>query len=209
MGKIVTRDEVKLVIDPEGRVDSRFDPRLDLLIAGAEDAVSRFCRQKFWPEPDLVQGSDTAAPVTKAFTVSLRPRRSGTVLVRVPALRVVTSMTLGGGVVTDYRLLQRDAGVPVSRVRIALGAIGGGYSTTYSWGDDQLLITGRWGWLTAPPAVKDAVLFLCGRAFQEQKALFSDGVQTADGIYQYFREIPSTVQFRLKPLRIPNVAVMG
>jgi hypothetical protein len=204
MGRIVTRDEVKLAIDPEGRVDERFDVRLDTLIAGAEDAVARWCRQKFWPEPALVNGDDIAAPVTKTFTVS-RPRRRTHTLVRVPALRVAAGLSLAGAPVTRYALVQRDADVPCSRVRVDMADVFVGRT----WGDDVLAITGRWGWLTPPPAVKSAVIFLCGRAFQEQKALFSDTVATADGMYQYIREVPATVGFNLKPLRIPNVAVLG
>lgn len=201
MGKIVTREEVKLAVDPESRVDARHDVFLDILIAGAEDAVARFCRQAFWPEPDFVDGQDIAPPVAKEFVA---PRRSPATL-RVPGIREIAAMTLGGSPLTAWRVI-RPGAAPANRIRVDLG-LWRSYGASLE--SEVLTIVGRWGWQQPPAAVKTAVMYLVARGFQERKALFSDTVTSAEGVYSYFREVPASVKFQLTPLRVPNVAVLG
>lgn len=210
MSAIATLEEVKLYIDDQGIVDVKHDPFLQMLLDAAEDSVARYTRRRLWPEPALVDGVDSAAPVPYTVHVG-RPNGGLRSVVKVPDLREVTSISLGGGPLSatnNFYLMGRER--PVTRLKLlpsisfAAGGLGAGYRT---W--DELVITGRWGFNPPPPAAKDAVLTLVARGFAERRASYGDTVENSDGAaVSYFRELPGRVKWMLRPLRKPLVGVL-
>lgn len=168
---------------------------LQAALDGAEAFAERYTGRRFAPEPALVNGGDTANPVTKTFSV----RRPGPV--RVPDLRVAVGVSFNGGV-AEYDPLDATDDDPSTDIYLD-------YGLTLHQPPGQLSIEGRWGFLVTPPDVTDAVLALASRRYHERLAAFSDAVQTPEGgVLSYFRSLPASVKGVLDSYRTPRVALV-
>ena len=176
---------------------------LQTLLSSAERFACRYTRRQFDPTPALVDGVDSAPAVTKNFVV-----RRGRVLVRVPDLRSITTITLDGMALDTY-----NGYVPIEAEEEPVTSIqfyqpfGSTSSTMYGTG--ALSITGRWGWNPVPDDVKTAVMALTMRMYKERKAQWGDTILLPDGsVIQYFRQLPASVQAGLGTYRKVNLAIV-
>jgi hypothetical protein len=184
----------------------------DALLDAAEVFVERYCGRRFSPDPALAaDGSDTLAPVSKSFAVS-----AGQASVRIPDLRVATTVTLNGMAITQadpyggggYTLDNYQD--PATRVYLMApsGLMGGSTLGTLWRGPGKLTITGRWGFAESPEPIALAVKALTMRMYRERDAAWADSVATPDGsVLSYFRQLPSSIQGLLQMYRSgPKIA---
>lgn len=168
---------------------------VQMFLDGAESFGERWTGRTFSPDPPLVNGVDSGAPITKLFSV-----RNKTKLIRVPDLREVTAVTLDGSAFTRDTNFYLDAYVePALFLELALPFTGSGRG--------ELAVTGRWGMTTVLPDVKNAVLVLAARGYARRDANFSDVLNTAAGA-QFFwsQNMPTEVAAVFSSLRLPNLA---
>lgn len=217
MGRIASTEELTKYIgvrDPS-KVDGEL---LGVILAGAEQFVMTFTGRQFYAEPALVGGADTAPPVTKTITVRRSQR-----YVRIPDLRVATSVTLDNAAIgagTGYDIADTFT-EPATRIKLLnYSPYTAGWApnpwSPYSYSTVQ--ITGRWGFITTtsngtlgpPDDVKDAVLTLAARRWRERDAAWSDAVQSQEGaVFQYFRTMPESVRQVLLMYRPFNFALVS
>lgn len=205
MGQIVTSAEVTPYIKTAGgslRGDN--ESFVDRLIDAAEGFVQRHVQRKLAPEPALTGDppQDTGNPVAKTFPV----RRQG--YIRVPDLRTVTSITLGGATLEDGLGYSIDfpethyGREPATHVDVI------GDVWVYGRQSTPLVITGRWGWNPVPPEIKDVICTLVARMFAERDAKMADQVQVGlEGtVFNYFKALPARSQQVIEDLRVPKFA---
>lgn len=205
MSGIATVPELRAYIDLEpGRAD-------DLLLQGIIDSMSRFVEnwtgRTFTPNPQLVNGVDSASPVTKTFVVS--PNQS---VVRIPDLRSATTIALGGVALQEAIGYQYDANIePAQSIYLAVTPYGLGGVTYFGTTTlaNKLQITGRWGFNPTPPDVKDCVLALAARRYKERNTAWADSLAMPDGsVLSYFRQLPASVQGALSMYKSAKVALV-
>jgi hypothetical protein len=165
---------------------------MQLYLDGAEQFAERWCGRTFSPDPPIDPELGDVAPAVTKYR-SARGKR----FVRVPDLRVATSVVLDGVTLTDYFI---DSYVtPATHIELA--------STTTGRG--ELAITGRWGFSPPPDDAKIAILQLAARGWSRRDARWSDTVQTPDGaVFFYSRNMPDEVANVFRSYRIPNLAVV-
>jgi hypothetical protein len=184
------------------------DTFLDKLIAAASKRLIRYTGRHFFPTPALVTGNpptDTNPPVAKTFTV-----RSSS-FVRVPDLRTVSSVVLGGMTLDAsdpypaYELWGAE-GEPHTHIRILRAAVSPFASSNI------LTITGRWGFLEVPDDVKDACATWVARAYKKKDANYADTVQQGieGAAFQYLNQIPAEIKMTMDSYRAsgPNIALI-
>lgn len=205
MPRLATVDELKAYLGSgvTGDPGSMFANVLE----GTEAFAERYTGRRFSPDPALVQGpvggdpTDTGSPVTKTFKVEAGQRT-----VRIPDLRVLLSATLAGAALLDgydFSLGTYSDESPATHLFI-------GQPLTYDplKMESDLVITGRWGFLSTPPDVKDAVLAMAARRYRERDASYADTVSAPDGgILAYFRGVPERVKAVLDTYRLPRLAI--
>lgn len=137
---------------------------------------------------------DTADPVTRSYELGGRRR------VVVPDLRFIA----------DDGVVQDGTAVPAS----ALGAVGyevlrhQGHVVQISipegsWG--ELSVTGRFGFATVPPLLREAIYVLAARMWHERAALQADQAPAGDGAVQtYFRQLPARVRTAFSAYKLPG-----
>lgn len=207
MGRIVSTQEVLDYADLQlaGRKGQAFE---DVLIQ-VEALVERWTGRRFSPDPEFAaDGTDTLPAVTKSFTVM-----PGQVVVRIPDLRDMTSITYAG-------LPMYAAGTGLGTYGYRLDEGGDTFRRIYLVGSFSMLstgalankiaITGRWGYYPPPEEIKLAVKFLTMRSWREREAAWADSIANPDGsVLSYFREMPASVQGTLRMFRDgPKVGVI-
>lgn len=137
--------------------------------------------------------TDTADPVTRSFPSGGRRR------VLIPDARSIEP----AGVVVDgapvdpsssstagYELLWNRGHV------VALMLPSGTYS--------EVFVTGRFGFATLPPSLREAIYTLASRMWHERAALQSDTVAVVEGAgVQYLRQLPPRVKLAFSSWRVP------
>lgn len=168
---------------------------LNLFLNGAEKFGERWTGRTFSPDPPLVNGVDSGAPVTKTFSA-----RNKTRLIRVPDLREATAVTMDGSAFIQNTNFYLDSYVePALFLELAIPFSGSG--------PGALAVTGRWGSLTVDDDVKQAVLTLAARAYSRKDANFSDVLNTAAGAQMFWSaNMPAEVREVFQSLRLPNLA---
>lgn len=196
MVELATVDDVLPYLPSRGVTSQRPEDTAftSALIRACSTRLVNYIGRSFVPEPALVgePPADVAAPVSKTFTV----RRSR--YVTVPDLRTVTSITLGGLTLVDgdgYELWgapdQPTTTVkilgPMPPYRADLGGLG-----AYN----QLVVTGRWGFLTVPEDLKDACAMWVARRFAQKDARYADTVQAGieGAAFTYSKNMPMDIQ---------------
>lgn len=179
---------------------------LETVLDGAEAFAEAYTGRHFAADPVLIDGADTGTPVAKTFTM---PWNSTSL--RIPDLRVATSVTSDGTTLTEgygYEIDSTDA-EPATRLRILNW-------TPYSTSPFQIksfrtvVITGRWGFSPTPPDVKDAVLTLAARRWRERDAAYADRITFAEGgSLDYLRQLPASVAAILNLYRPPRVGLVS
>jgi hypothetical protein len=77
------------------------------------------------------------------------------------------------------------------------------------WMSNDLQIVGRWGWVEPPADILDAVYAASARLYNERNASFSDQMINNEGVvFQFFKQMPASVQATLDSYRIPNFALI-
>lgn len=175
-------------------------PILTVVLESAEAFVERFCGRRFSPDPEFIEGEDTAPSIEKSVVVTPEDR-----LVRIPDLREVLSITLGSMVLNSsaYKLGNYSAGSPANQIELLQTAV-----PSLTQPETELVMKGRFGFAPTPPDVIDAVLTIAARRYRERDAAFSDSVQTSEGgLLSYFRSLPSNTQLILRSYKMPRIAV--
>lgn len=174
------------------------DALLGSLLESAEAMAESYTGRRFAP-------LSAADPVTTE-TVSFR---RGKTVIRVPDVRELTAVTVDGNALTNlgYTL----DGNPATHLYIEerYGTFSGTAFGTRRTNQAQLVLTGRFGYTTAPADVRDAVLVLAARAYRERDANYADTVATADGgAFAYLRSMPPRAKAILDSYRVPRMALV-
>jgi len=170
---------------------------LERLLDAAEVVAERYARRRFSPDP-----VDTTGPgIPKTFALT-RNKSS----LRVPDLRVVTSIVIDGALISDddYRLSYGASTEPATHIYLRSG------SYLYSWNgyaDARITITGHWGFNPTPPDVIHAVLSSAARAYRMRDASYGDSVVVeGGGNLNYVRQLSEEAKAILDSYRVPNFA---
>lgn len=148
------------------------------------------------PAPPAPVGTyeDTADPVTRSYELGGRRR------VVVPDLRFIAD----DGVVQDGTVVPVSALADVGyemlshRGHVVQISIPEG-----SWG--ELSVTGRFGFATVPPLLREAIYVLAARMWHERAALQADQAPAGDGAVQtYFRQLPARVRTAFSAYKLPG-----
>jgi hypothetical protein len=205
VSKIATVPELLDYLDVKN--DRGTAPGYQAILDGMERFIENYTGRKFSPEPDLVVGADTATPVLKTFIVQRQQA-----VVRIPDLRMATSVSLGGVALEEWVGYQIDFyGEPAQSIHLAITPYGIGGISYFGTSAlaNQLQIVGRWGFNPPPPDVKDCVLALAARRIKEKKSSWSDSVAMPDGsVLSYFRQLPASVQGEINLYRSPKIALV-
>jgi hypothetical protein len=164
-------------------VNAQRDDVEDLLtgyLAGAAGFAANFTRRVLVAEQDADD-----APVAKPFRVD-----GGTYL-RVPDPRDITTITIDGSLLTAADYVLRHTPFSHTVTATAIAELPAGASVCE--------ITARWGFLTLPEDLVDAVYAHAARNYREREARFADSVDLGAGegggaLYSYFRQLPPRVQ---------------
>lgn len=179
---------------------------LQLLLDAATADLATESGRNFTAQP----AADGDAPVAKSFTTYMGTHlRIEGDLRRTPA----PTVELGPGAVlalnTGYALEGMQEQLPYA-THIDLQPAWGRYS--WPGGNDDLTITGWWGWREDDPmwpSAKRACLSLAARMHAEKGARWADSVQTAEGgAFTYLRQIPGSVQSFIDRIKVPRVALV-
>lgn len=133
------------------------------------------CGRRLLPTPALVgtPPADTALPVDERIICD------GRRYVRIPDAREITRVVIDGVELPRdrYEVLERDDHI----VRLDLKRR-----------SRVAVITGRFGFLTLPANLREAIYILAARAFYERAAQYADQVAIAEGaaIQSYYRQLP-------------------
>lgn len=202
MPRLATVDQLKghLASKVEGAMA---DSVLKIMLESAESFVERFCGRRFSPDPALVGGEDIAPSVERTVMVTPRDR-----LVRIPDVREIVSITLGGLSLDpgDYLLGNYSAASPATQIELLQTA-----SSTLVPSETELTILGRFGFNPTPADILDAVLTIAARRYRERDAAFADAVQLGEtgAVNSYFRSLPSNIQHILRSYKLPRIALVG
>jgi hypothetical protein len=178
------------------------NPVLSVMLESAESFVERYCGRRFSPDPDLIEDADTAPSIEKSVVVTPADR-----LVRIPDVREVVSVTLGGLVLNpaNYKLGNYSAASPAKQIELLQTAV-----PSFTQPETTLTFKGRFGFNPTPPDIVDAVLTIAARRYRERDASFSDAVQLSDGgLLSYFRSLSSNTQVILRSYKMPRVALLA
>lgn len=201
MPRLATIDQLRGHL--ASNVDAKANDVLTIMLESAEVFVERFCGRRFSPDPELVEGNDTAPSVEKTVKVTPRDR-----LVRIPDVREVSSITLGGLALdpSDYLLGNYSATSPATQIELLQTA-----SSTLIPSETELTILGRFGFNPTPADILDAVLTIAARRYRERDAAYADAVQLGEtgAINSYFRSLPSNIQHILRSYKQPRLALVG
>lgn len=149
------------------------------------------------PEPVAPAGMGT--PVQKTFYVRATRNR-----VRLPDLRMAAEVLVDGAALLPglggYNTDQTDDEPATTLTLTTLAGYGGlqGLRRTVQ-------VTGWWGWYPIPGGIVDAGYRLAARLFHEQRAAYSDAVISGDGMLQYFKQLPASVQAAVQRYQIAMI----
>lgn len=200
MSRFATLDQLRSHLG--SKVGPEADPVLSVMLESAGSFVERFTGRRFTPDPELVEGEDTAPAIEKSVIVTPQDR-----LVRIPDFREVISVTLGGMTLNpaNYMLGNYSAGSPANQIELLQTAV-----PSLTQAETKLTLKGRFGFNPVPPDIIDAVLTIAARRYRERDASFSDSLQTSEGgMLTYFRSLPSNVQLILRSYKLPRIAVLA
>lgn len=205
MPRIVTPDELRLYLNLEGYEERIHPDLLDKAIDSAESWTENYTGRRFSPDPALVDGADTASPVTRAFSVNEKG------WVRIPDLRTATSVEiddvpLSDG--TDYELDVYNAGSePHTSIKlVSYTAFVNPYTGRAV--SSRLEITGRWGFNPAPDDVKDSILALAARQYRRKDAMFADVIDQGGVSFEYTKGVPNFITDILALYKFPRIAIV-
>lgn len=224
MAKLASVEQAKVYVKSKrsSRDDSlttEEEQMLGLLLDAFEPFLIERTGRKVFPEPAFVGDPplDTAPPVTKTFTYPIRGD------LRVPDLREIVSVTLGGMTLTNlddwlptWELTQKE-GHPATHFRLINAAISPVIMTR------QLAITGRWGYTgpafddddpqpyAVPGYLRHALLLMVARAYKKRDANYADNVQSGQtgDAFTYYKSLPEEVKMMIDTMRVPKFAFAG
>lgn len=200
MPRLATLDQLRGHL--ASKVGAEANDVLSVMLESAETFVERFCGRRFSPDPALVGGEDIASSIEKSVVVTPEDR-----IVRIPDLREVVSITLGGLVLdpSDYKLGNFSASSPANLIELLQTA-----SPSLTQPETELTMKGRFGFSPTPPDIVDAVLTIAARRYRERDASYSDSMQLSEGgILSYFRSLSSNTQLILRSYKLPRIAVVS
>jgi hypothetical protein len=205
LNQIATLQDVMdyLGLDPDMLSASR-QRRLQMMLDGAAAAVGKGTGRQFYPEPALVGGADTAAPVARTYAARGRRR------VWIKDLRVATQVLLDGYELTPMYGYDIGTVTDEPATSIVLADVSPYVVVRPIW-TSTLTITGRWGFATTPDDVKDVVLYMAARRYRRSENAYGDQVAAPDGAgWNYFSDLPRDIRNTLEAYRVgPHMAVVG
>lgn len=184
------------------KVGAEMDSVLSVMLESAESFVERYCGRRFSPDPELIEGEDIAPSIEKTVIVTPQDR-----LVRIPDLREVVSITLGGMVLNPsaYKLGNYSASSPTTQIELLQTAV-----PSLTNPETELVIKGRFGFNPTPPDIVDAALTVAARRYRERDASWSDNLQLSEGgLLTYFKSLPGNTQLILRSYKLPRIGVIG
>lgn len=117
----------------------------------------------------------------------------------------------------DEAIGEGDQAEPSTEINLGYG-FGPAFSVAASFSfvspigyvNNDLSITGRWGWLPTPIDIVDAVYTVGSRRWAERNAWFSDAYVTPEGMtLSFYKQLPAAAQAALSTYRVPNIALIG
>lgn len=174
--------ELKRYLDKELSTDD--DLLRTFLLAAFDQAQApppNGCGRLLLPDPT----SDSDEPVAKTLHVTGRS-------VLIPDAREITEVLADGTATTDYVTLSQNDHIVLLRLPAR--------------GTTEVTITGRFGFATLPPALRDATYVLAARYFYELGAMFADQVVVGDGgsAQAYYRQLPPRTKLAFSNLWVPG-----
>ena len=195
-------------LDQRGDLD---DDWLSLLLGSAENLFERATGRSFAPDPPLdSSGGDSAPPVLRRLSSGGKDAHGGEqALIPVPDLREADAVTVAGAAVTaasspgvypldGYELERQRSDEPAWALRIPRTLLHARDA------DGDLVVSGRWGWLSPPADAVDAVYLMAARATRERDAAFAETIETDTGsVITYLRSLPPRAWMAYTLLRHP------
>jgi hypothetical protein len=175
------------------------------MIGGVERMTERYARRRFSPDPGLTEAGEDINPV-----ITKRIATRGLMDVRIPDLRELVTITLGGNTLVEddgYSLIRREDGDPAHAIEFSDFA--GSYWLNVP-GEADLVITGRWGFNPTPDDIKHFVCSLVARQYKKREANFADMIQTGPegSIFRYMRALPEELRMIIDSYRISHGPVL-
>jgi hypothetical protein len=175
----VTLDALKRRLDLEASTDDdKLQEYLDAALAQAQAPWPHGCGRLLTPDS-----------VPRTVTV-----RRGRALI--PDASAITSVTVDGTAVTDYKTLRKDGYI----VQIT------GLSDTAT----EAVVAGAFGFTALPANLADAIYVLAARMHYEEAAQYADQVAVLEGtaVQNYYRQLPPRTKLVFQTYAVP-AAIAG
>lgn len=201
-------DDLKAYLNPQPRGATE-DALLLRLLEQASGRAEKLSGRTFLPNPPFIGaagvpptgGTDTAPPVDVTLALLAPPRagpfgepRGGVARIRVPDVRTLTAAADRDGNTID------PADVILEAVRPGDPAV----VATLPYPTGGVTLTGRFGFVTPPPEVREAVVLMAARAVYDRNARLANTISDPEGgITQYFTGPPGDAVALLSAYKLP------